>query len=233
MKQLENGEANVLISRQYDARKGHGAICTGSKCPSSVSLRTFDLTTLGLPSNAQLLQSIRFMPKRALLRLLHCSSGTSRSCSHALQRAQAATTTASPKYIFPPPHTKFPCIPQPPLILLQRAPGEFTMCVRHWLEVINSCDALQAAVPGSQCVEGIQGRDLPAYRQSDNKVALSSSTCETFSRPLALQVLVNANQFTLSSSCGSSHPHTQATPPSPHSLPPPLPPITVPIHASI
>jgi hypothetical protein len=59
-RQLENGDANVFISRQYDTSKGHTAICTGSSCPSTDAMKTFDLTKLGLPSNAELLKSIRF-----------------------------------------------------------------------------------------------------------------------------------------------------------------------------
>ena len=87
------------------------------------------------------------------------------------------------------------------------------MCVRHWLEVINSCDALQAAVPGSKCEQGVQGKDLPAYRANDNTVtAACTHSARLLTRPS--QVLVNANQFTLSSSCGSSHPATQALAPS-------------------
>ena len=59
-RQLENGDANVFISRQYDTSKGHTAICTGASCPSTDAMKTFDLTKLGLPSNAELLKSIRF-----------------------------------------------------------------------------------------------------------------------------------------------------------------------------
>jgi len=56
------------------------------------------------------------------------------------------------------------------LDIIQRKSGDSTLCLRHWLEILNSCEALMAAVPGSSCEEGIQGRDLPAYRQSDKKV---------------------------------------------------------------
>jgi hypothetical protein len=55
------------------------------------------------------------------------------------------------------------------------------MCVRHWLELLNSCDALVAAVPNSECVQSLQGRDLPAYRQSDNKVEAGVFVCEACS----------------------------------------------------
>ena len=54
-KQLDTGQTNSFVGRQYDTKKGHSDICRGANCPAS----TFDLTTLGLPSNAQLVQSIR------------------------------------------------------------------------------------------------------------------------------------------------------------------------------
>lgn len=97
-------------------------------------------------------------------------------------------------------------------LLHQRLPGEITLCIRHWLEVINSCEALTAAVPGAACVEDIQGRDLPAYRSSDNKVTTASFNRGMFSLGFfCRQVLLNANQFTLTSSCGSSHSATKAS----------------------
>jgi hypothetical protein len=84
--------------------------------------------------------------------------------------------------------------------------------MRHWLEVINSCEALTAAVPGAVCVEDVQGRDLPAYRSSDNKVTAACFNRGMFSLCfLSRQVLLNANQFTLTSSCGSSHSATKAS----------------------
>jgi hypothetical protein len=64
----------VFISRQYDASKGHSAICTGASCPPTDAMKTFDLTKLGLPSNAELLQSIRF-------NLGHCNA--TRATAHA------------------------------------------------------------------------------------------------------------------------------------------------------
>jgi hypothetical protein len=49
--------------------------------------------------------------------------------------------------------------------------------VRHWLELLNSCDALAAAAPAhSGCVLNLQGKDLPAFRASDNKVLLIVQT---------------------------------------------------------
>jgi hypothetical protein len=66
---------------------------------------------------------------------------------------------------------------------LQRKPGETSVCVRHWLEVLNSCDALVAAAPNSECVQTLQGRDLPAYRSNDHKVTLMFSSARSSALP--------------------------------------------------
>ena len=96
--QLQSGQANVFIGRQYDASKGHASICQGAQCPSSDALKTFDLTTLGLPSNKELLQSVRLAHGRAWRnRSSSCSSGTTASCFRLHRPAPAATTTALPK----------------------------------------------------------------------------------------------------------------------------------------
>jgi hypothetical protein len=98
MKQLENGDANVLIGRHYDTSRSHSNICRGDQCP--IRLKTLDLTTLGFPSNAEMLQDIRFAPSRVVPqpRSSRAASGSSTSGSHLRRPTLAATATASRKY---------------------------------------------------------------------------------------------------------------------------------------
>jgi hypothetical protein len=171
-RQLRSGEANIFIGRQYDLSKGHASICHEAQCPQSLALKTFDLTTLGLPSSLELLQSMKFgpvtstrlqklMPLFRDRRIQFSLAAAGVNChSHCI--AQVPPAFAS---------MRLTCKAHP--VALQRKAGQFDMCVRHWLEVLNSCDALSAAFPAhGECVQNLQGRDLPAYRPIDKKVAV-------------------------------------------------------------
>lgn len=84
--------------RRVEGCKGHASICQGAQCPFSDALKTFDTTTLGLPSNKEPLQSVRLVRGRVWRNCSSTrSSGTTASCFRLHRPAPAATTIALPK----------------------------------------------------------------------------------------------------------------------------------------
>jgi hypothetical protein len=93
--QLKSGETNAFVGRQYDVSKGHASICQGPHCPSYAALKTFDLSTLGFPSNLELLQSLKFEPGQTRIAISsHLGTGTIVSGFRLRLPVPAATFTA-------------------------------------------------------------------------------------------------------------------------------------------